>query len=682
MYIWEKLPIQSQQHMSTDIQKRIELLTKSLHEHNKNYYVDSNPTISDFEYDQLMKELIDLEKQYPEFKSDNSPTARVGNDLSNKFEQVAHKYPMLSLGNTYSEEELIEFDERIIKLLDGDEYRYVCELKYDGVAIGITYENGKFVRAVTRGDGTKGDDVSANVRTIHSIPLTLNDSAPADLEIRGEIFMPKEGFRKFNEERENKGEQMFANPRNAASGSLKLQNSSQVAKRPLDCYLYFILSSQNIDDSHYNTLKKASEWGFKVPEHVYIKQNIQEVIDFVKEWDVKRHDLPYEIDGIVLKVDSKRQQEELGFTSKNPRWAISYKFKAEQVSTTLESVTYQVGRTGAITPVANLSPVFLAGTTVKRATLHNEDQINLLDLHLGDNVYVEKGGEIIPKIVGVDTSKRDKNAQTVAFIHNCPECGTELIRPEGEANHYCPNTASCPPQIKGRIEHFISRKAMYIDGLGKETIELFYEKGMIHTIADLYRLKHEDIAVLERLGDKSAQNIIDGVEKSKEVPFSRVLFALGIRYVGETVAKKLAAAFSSIENLKNATEEELVAVDEIGERIAKSVIEYFSVEENRKLIEQLIDLGLQFSQAESAVPKGNALEGLSIVISGSFEKHSRDELKAMIEQYGGKNVSSISKKTNYLLAGDKIGPSKLKKAEDLGIAIISEEDFYNMIENQ
>lgn len=664
--------------MNLNPKERIELLRKALNEHNHNYYVLSNPSISDFEYDQLMKELIDLEEKNPAHKSPTSPSARVGNDISNKFQQVAHKYSMLSLGNTYSKEELEEFDDRVAKLLDGSAYKYVCELKYDGVAIGISYENGKFARAVTRGDGTKGDDVSNNVKTIKSIPLELLGDFPANLEIRGEIFMPKDGFAKFNTERAERGEQTFANPRNAASGSLKLQNSSIVANRPLDCYLYYVLTEDITEDSHFNSMQKARDWGFKIPEHVYLKENIEEVIDFINEWESKRHSLPFEIDGIVIKVDSRKQQQELGFTAKNPRWAISYKYKAEQASTKLISVDFQVGRTGSITPVANLEPVFLAGTTVKRASLHNEDQIRLLDLHHGDIVHVEKGGEIIPKIVGVDKSARLGSEKPIEFTSLCPECHSTLIKLDGEANHYCPNAKNCPPQIKGRIEHFISRKAMYIEGLGKETIDVFYDKGLIHDISDLYNLQKKDIEVLERLGEKSASNIIEGIEKSKEVPFGRVLFALGIRYVGETVAKKLAKAFKNIDNLIAASEDELTNTDEIGIKIAQSIKLFFDSENNRALIERLKEKGLQFEEQEQEM-QSNKLQGMSIVISGSFEKNSRDDIKIIIEQNGGKNATSISKNTNYLLAGDKIGPSKLKKAEDLGISIITESDFYEMI---
>ncbi|PXY02750.1 DNA ligase (NAD(+)) LigA [Marinifilum breve] len=659
---------------------RIDELRNQLHTHNHNYYVLSQPSISDFDFDMLLKELMELEEKYPEFDDPNSPTQRVGSDINLEFNQVEHKYPMLSLGNTYSEDEIRDFETRIKKLIDGD-IKYVCELKYDGTSISLTYKNGKLVQAVTRGDGVKGDDVTANVKTIRSVPLQLSgNDYPEEFEIRGEILMPFSVFEELNKEREEIGETPFANPRNAASGTLKMQNSAIVAKRKLDCYLYYLLGVNNPIREHFDNLQTAKNWGFKVPSHTALCNNIDEVIDFIKSWDEKRDSLPVPIDGIVIKVNSIDQQEELGFTAKSPRWAISYKYKAERVSTQLNQVTYQVGRTGSITPVANLEPVLLAGTTVKRASLHNADIINNLDLHEGDTVYVEKGGEIIPKIVGVDEDNRINGADKIVFIENCPECNSELIRKEGEANHYCPNDRSCPPQIKGRIEHFISRRAMNIDGLGEETIDLLFKENLIKDIADLYILKKEDIVPLERMGDKSADRILNSVQDSLQVPYERVLYALGIRYVGATVAKKLAKAIPSIDQLASSTLEELVEVDEIGNKIAESIVEYFSDEYHQELISKLKTYGLQLEKEVSDSGEGsNKLEGLSIVISGSFEKHSRDELKELIELHGGKNVGSISKKTSFLLAGEKIGPSKLAKVEKLGIPMISEDEFLEKI---
>lgn len=659
---------------------RIENLRKELHTHNHNYYVLSQPTISDYDFDMLLKELIDLEKQFPEFDDASSPSQRVGSDINLEFNQIEHKYPMLSLGNTYSEEEIRDFETRIKKLIDGD-VEYVCELKYDGTSISLTYENGKLTQAVTRGDGVRGDDVTANVKTIRSVPLQLaGNDYPETFEIRGEILMPFAVFDQLNHEREEAGEMPFANPRNAASGTLKMQNSSIVAKRKLDCYLYYLLGSNIPGREHFENLKTAKNWGFKVPSNTALCKNIDEVIDFIKSWDEKRDELPVPIDGIVIKVNSIDQQEELGFTAKSPRWAISYKYKAERVATRLEHVSYQVGRTGSITPVANLEPVQLAGTTVKRASLHNADIIQNLELHENDMVYVEKGGEIIPKIVGVDVSQRVENAQAIEFIANCPECGTELVRTEGEANHYCPNDSICPPQIKGKIEHFISRRAMNIDGLGEETIDLLFKEKLVKDVSDLYLLKKEDIVPLERMGDKSAERILTSVEESLNVPYERVLYALGIRYVGATVAKKLAKAITSINELANSDLETLIEVDEIGNKIAESIIAYFANEQHRELVEKLVNFGLQLERDTTEDANGsNKLEGLSIVISGSFEKHSRDELKALIELNGGKNVGSISKKTNYLLAGEKIGPSKLAKVEKLGIPMISEDEFLEMI---
>jgi len=663
-----------------EVKNKIERLRKQLEEHNYNYYVLSKPTISDFEYDMLMKELIRLEEQYPEFLDKNSPSQRVGDDKTNKFQQVDHKYPMLSLGNTYSEKELIEFDKRIKKII-GDSFDYVCELKFDGVAIGLTYVIGRLKQAVTRGDGARGDDITANVKTIRSIPLILKgDDFPKEFEIRGEIFMPIEGFKQFNLQRIEKGEVPFANPRNATSGTLKTLNSSLVAKRPLDCFLYFLLGEGLPYDSHFENLQKAKEWGFKIPEHMIKCKNPDDIFKFIEKWNVERETLPFYIDGVVIKVNSYKHQKQLGFTAKSPRWAISYKFKTEQVLTKLLSIDYQVGRTGSITPVANLNPVQLGGTTVKRASLHNADQIELLDVRIGDSVFVEKGGEIIPKITGVDKIQRPADSQPLIYIKNCPECGTKLIRQEGEASHYCPNESDCPPQIKAKIEHFISRKAMNIGG-AEATIELLFDKGLVNKVSDLYNLKEDQIISLERFGEKSAKKLIETINNSKQVPFQRVLFALGIRYVGETVAKKLAACLKSIENLAIATFEELVEIDEIGERIAKSIIDYFKNPANKQLLQKLKESGVLLQIVESAETfDSDELNGMSFVISGIFEIHSRDELKALIEQNSGKNTNSISSKTNYLLAGDKIGPAKLAKAEKLNIPIISEEEFLKMIE--
>jgi len=659
---------------------RITTLREQLHTYNHNYYVLSQPTISDFDFDMLLKELIDLEKQYPELHDPNSPSQRVGSDINLEFNQVLHKYPMLSLGNTYSEEEIRDFETRIKKLIDG-EIEYSCELKYDGTSISLSYKNGNLMQAVTRGDGVRGDDVTSNVKTIRSIPLRLSDNTyPDEFEIRGEILMPFAVFEKLNEEREELGESPFANPRNAASGTLKMQNSAIVAKRNLDCYLYYVLGKEMPTRTHYQNLQYAAKWGFKISENTTLCKNIDEVITFIKLWDKKRETLPVPIDGIVIKVNSIDQQEELGFTAKSPRWAISYKYKAERVATRLQKITYQVGRTGSITPVANLDAVQLAGTIVKRASLHNADIIQNLDLHENDMVYVEKGGEIIPKIVGVEISERATNAKTIEFIDTCPECGSLLIRKDGEANHYCPNDKLCPPQIKGKIEHFISRRAMNIDGLGEETIDLLYQQKLIHNVADLYELSKADIIPLERMGDKSAERILNSIQDSLQIPYERVLYALGIRYVGATVAKKLAKEIPTIDALAQSTVEELISVDEIGDKIAESILEYFSDEYHRELIERLKAFGLQLQKEEQAEGVGSKiLEGLSIIISGSFSKYSRDELKELIELHGGKNVSSISKKTSYLLAGEKIGPSKLAKVEKLGIPMISETEFLEKI---
>jgi len=663
-----------------EARKRILQLRKELDQHNYNYYVLSNPIISDYDFDMMLEELIDLEKKHPEFEDPNSPSKRIGSDINLEFTQVNHQYPMLSLSNTYSEGEVADFDQRIRKLT-GDDFDYVCELKFDGTSISIGYENGEMVRAVTRGDGVRGDDVTANVKTIKSIPLKLRgNDYPASFEVRGEILMPFSVFEKLNADREEIGETPFANPRNATSGTLKLQNSSVVARRKLDAFLYYILGEDLPYDDHLDNMMKARQWGFKVSEHTKKCKNLKEVFEYIHFWDKERKNLPVATDGVVIKVNSRKLQKQLGFTAKSPRWAIAYKFKAERVSTTLRSISYQVGRTGTVTPVANLKPVRLAGTVVKRASLHNADIIANLNLHLNDTVYVEKGGEIIPKIVGVNTDLRHPMSEPVVFIANCPECGTELIRKEGEAAHYCPNENGCPPQIKGKIEHFISRKAMNIDGLGEETIDLLFSGKLIHNVADLYDLQAEQLIPLERLGKKSADRIIASLQNSKNIPFERVLFALGIRYVGETVAKKLANAMGTIDKLKTASIEELVHIEEIGERIAESVKLFFEKEENLEIINRLVEKGLQFElDDETLNSKTNKLKGLSIIISGSFEKHSRDELKKMIEQNGGKNVGSISKKTSYLLAGDKIGPSKLEKAKKLGIPIISEDEFLKMI---
>ena len=637
------------------------------------------PTISDFEYDAKLRQLQELETAHPEFFDPNSPTQRVGSDIASGFEQVAHVYPMLSLGNTYSESEVQDFYERVRKGLNED-FELVCELKYDGTSISLTYEDGELVRAVTRGDGEKGDDVTANVKTIRSIPLRLHGNYPKSFEIRGEILMPWSVFDDLNREREEQEEQLFANPRNAASGTLKLQNSAVVASRKLDAYLYYLLGENLPADLHSENLKAAHSWGFKISDATKVCKTLDEVSTFINYWDVERKNLPVATDGIVLKVNSLSQQRALGFTAKSPRWAIAYKFQAEKAVTRLNSVSYQVGRTGAVTPVANLDPVQLSGTTVKRASLHNADIIEALDLHIGDMVFVEKGGEIIPKITAVDKDARILIGDKVQFIKNCPECGAALVRFEGEAAHYCPNENACPPQIKGKMEHFVSRKAMNIDGLGSETINLLYQNGLLHNIADIYALKVPDLIRLERLGTKSAYNIKDGAEKSKEVPFERVVFSLGIRFVGETIAKKLAYAFKNIEALEQATYDELISVDEIGGRIAQSVVAYFSDSLNIEMLNRLKESGLQMSLSEEKLQAhGTTLAGLSIVISGTFAKHSRDEYKSMIELNGGKNVGSVSAKTSFILAGENMGPEKLKKAEKLGVKLVDEETFLLMI---
>jgi DNA ligase (NAD+) len=663
-------------------QKYIEQLRDELNHHNHQYYVENSPEISDQAFDRKMKELMDLEQQFPEFADVDSPSMRVGSDVNKEFDQVAHKYPMLSLGNTYSEQELSDFHNRVIKLVGAD-FKYVCELKYDGTSISLTYINGQLQRAVTRGDGSVGDDVTQNVRTIRSIPLKLKGDFPSDFEIRGEIFRPLKGFQWLNDEKEKAGESPFANPRNAAAGSLKLQNSSLVAGRPLDCYFYYMLSGELPTDSHAKNLMKAKSWGLKISPHTNVCNSIDEVFTFVRHWETARHDLPFEIDGAVIKVDSIPLQGELGFTAKSPRWAIAYKFKAEEARTRLLSVDYQVGRTGAVTPVANLEPVKLAGTTVKRASLHNADIISGLGLYFNDLVTVEKGGEIIPKITGVVIEERPENSRPVEFMKGCPECGAPLMRVEGEAAHYCPNTASCPPQIKGKLQHFISRRAMNIDGLGSETINLLYTEKLVNKLPDLYRLRASQLITLERLGHKSARNIINSIKGSLDVPWPRVLYALGIRFVGETVAKKLAQAFTSIDQLANASKEELIEVDEIGEKIAGSILAFFNSEANHQMIEDLKQFGIKLEQQEVSGTQlvSNKLEGKILVISGKFTKYSRDQLKQMIEDHGGKNTGSVTGNTDYLVAGENMGPSKLEKAENQGVTILNEDQFLNLIEN-
>lgn len=665
------------------IKEQIDSLRRELEMHNYNYYVLSEPTISDLEFDLKMRQLQDLELAHPEYYDPNSPSQRVGSDIVTGFDQVTHNYPMLSLGNTYSIGEVQDFYNRTMKLLN-EPFEVVCELKYDGTSISLVYESGALVRAVTRGDGEKGDDVTANVKTIRSIPLRLmGDNYPDKFEIRGEILMPWAVFDNLNREREEQEEQLFANPRNAASGTLKLQNPAVVAARSLDAYFYSLLGENLPATTHSGNLEAAGTWGFKISSAIKVCSNIEEVAGFINYWDSERKNLAVATDGVVLKINSLNQQKNLGFTAKSPRWAIAYKFQAEKAITRLNSVSFQVGRTGAVTPVANLDPVQLSGTTVKRASLHNADIIKGLDLHIGDMVYVEKGGEIIPKITAVDVDARLLLGDKVQFISKCPECGTELVRFEGEAAYYCPNENACPPQIKGKIEHFVSRKAMNIDGLGSETIHLFYENNLLNNIADIYELKVPDIARLERLGNKSALNIKTSIEKSKEVPFERVLFALGIRFVGETVAKKLAMAFISIEALETASYDELITIEEIGDRIAQSIIKFFSDERNVQIVSRLKNYGLQMEvHPDKLVSTGNALQGLSIVISGTFALNSRDEYKSMIEQNGGKNAGSVSSKTSFILAGENMGPEKLKKAEKLGVRLVNESDFLKMLGKQ
>ncbi len=666
---------------------RIEQLSKELEQHNYNYYVLDQPAISDFDFDKLLEELSSLEKQYPEFLSSESPTQRVGGQITKEFKSVKHKYPMLSLSNSYGKEDMEDFDRRVCEGLGmkgndlfAQEIEYVCELKFDGLSIGLIYIDGKLQQAVTRGDGVQGDDVTTNVKTIKSIPLNLRGNFPKEFEIRGEIFLPKKVFDAINKEREDIGEAPLANPRNAASGTMKMQDSSVVAKRNLDCFLYHMLGENVPHQKHYENILAAKSWGFQVSAHTKLCSGINEVLKYIEHWDKERHNLPFEIDGIVIKVNDYKQQNNLGFTAKSPRWAIAYKFKAEQVSTQLEVITYQVGRTGAITPVANLKPVLLAGTTVKRASLHNADIIEKLDVRIGDFVYVEKGGEIIPKIVGVDLSKRPINSIKTIYIHECPECGTKLVRHEDEAAHYCPNEMGCAPQVKGKMEHFVARKGMNIDSIGAETIAQLYEAGLVKNIADLYDLKKEQLLPLERMAEKSADNLIEGLEASKKIPFERVLFAIGIRHVGETTAKKIAKKVKSINVLLNSTKEELLAIDEVGEIIAESIAEHFSNPDNKKIVDRLIASGLQFELSEEQQQGGSEkLKDLIFVISGVFEKYSRDQYKEMIELNGGKNSSSISKKTSYILAGENMGPEKLKKAESLGVKLINEDAFLEML---
>lgn len=658
-----------------DIQQHILKLREELNQHNHNYYVLDQPTISDYDFDIRLKELQTLEDAHPEFADEHSPTKRVGGTITKNFETVRHEHRMYSLDNSYSKEDLMDWEARVKKVIDGN-VQFVCELKYDGASISLTYENGTLVKAVTRGDGVQGDDVTANIRTIRSVPLRLKGDYPQKFDIRGEIILPFEGFNKMNEDRIEIGEEPYRNPRNTASGSLKLQDSAEVAKRPLECLLYNITGNNLNSGTQFESLEKARAWGFKVPKAAALTDSIEEVLEFIDYWNIHRHDLPYETDGVVVKINDLHQQDELGYTAKSPRWAIAYKFKAEQVSTRLNEITYQVGRTGAITPVANLEPVELAGTTVKRASLHNADQIERLDIREGDEVFVEKGGEIIPKIIAVDLSKRPKDSQPTAYIKQCPECGTTLVRNEGEVQHYCPNYNGCQPQIIGRIQHFISRKAMDIEGLGGETVALLVKENLIHDYSDLYTLTKEQVIGLERMAEKSSDNLINGIEASKQIPFERVLYAIGIRYVGETVAKKLANHYTSIDNLAQATMIDLVTVDEIGMRIAESVIDFFSSEQNQLIVERLKSFGIQLEIcAEKLANQTNKLEGQAFVISGVFESVTRDELKKLIEDNGGRVSSSISLKTNYVIAGDNMGPSKRTRATELQINIISEYEF-------
>ncbi|WP_117879359.1 NAD-dependent DNA ligase LigA [Aureibaculum luteum] len=664
----------------SSIQEQLIQLREELREHNYNYYVLDNATISDYDFDMKLKTLQDLEAKHPEFFDASSPTQRVGGEVTKNFETIAHKNRMYSLSNSYSKEDLLDWEKRVQKILGTEAVEYTCELKYDGASINLTYEKGQLIKAVTRGDGFQGDNVTANIKTIRSIPLQLKSNFVDDFEIRGEIILPLEGFSKMNEARVEAGDDPYMNPRNTASGSLKLQDSAEVAKRPLDCLLYHVVAERLPFKTHYEALENAKKAGFKIPDTIKVAKSIDEILDYINYWDTQRFKLPYETDGVVIKVNSLHQQDELGYTAKAPRWAIAYKFKAEQKSTVLNSISYQVGRTGAITPVANLEPVELAGTIVKRASLHNADQIEKLDIRVNDTVFVEKGGEIIPKVVGVDLTKRPADSQPTVYATHCPECNTSLVRTEGDAKHYCPNEYGCPTQIAGRIQHFISRKAMDIEGLGGETVALLAKENLISNYADLYELKTEQIIPLERMAEKSAENMIKGIEKSKEIPFERVLFALGIRFVGETVAKKLAKYFKNIDSLLNASFEELIAVDEIGDRIAQSIIDFSNNPLNIDLVNRLKSYGVQMELSAKALEnQTDELQGKIFVVSGVFTKMSRNELKKSIEDNGGKVSSSISKKTNYIIAGDNMGPSKRTKAEDLGIPIISEDDYIAMI---
>ena len=665
------------------VKEQMDALVAELNQHTYNYYVLAMPTIADYEFDQKLEQLAQLEKEYPEFADPNSPTQKVGGDITKNFVTVKHKWPMLSLGNTYNEQDLRDFDERVKKAI-GDDFEYVCELKFDGLSISLTYENGVLARAVTRGDGTQGDDVTTNIKTIHTIPHQVKgENIPEVFEIRGEVFMHRAAFERLNKEREELGEVPYANPRNFASGTVKMQDSKEVRKRPLDCFLYALYSDKQLVKTHWESLQTVKDWGFNISEHSKLSKNMDDVLEFIAYWEEHRFKLSYDIDGIVIKVNNYAQQQELGFTAKSPRWAISYKYKAAEVQTVLEKVTYQVGRTGAVTPVANLKPVLLAGTTVKRATLHNADEIIRLDLHENDTVFVEKGGEIIPKIIKVNLELRKPNSQPIIYLTHCPECGTTLIRKEGEVAFYCPNDEGCPPQIVGKIQHFIGRKAMNIDGLGDETIETFYQRGLVAHISDLYTLheKADELKLIERFGERSIENMLKGIENSKQMPFEKVLFGLGIRYVGETVAKKLAKGLKNINNLANASIEELTAVDEIGVRIAESIQEYFSKTDHLKQIELLKIAGLQFEVEEKTIVyQSDRLLGKTFVISGVFEKYNREELKALIEENGGKILSGISAKLNYLVAGDNMGPSKLEKATKLNVPLISEDELLTLLE--
>jgi DNA ligase (NAD+) len=665
-----------------EAEKEIEKLSKEIEGHNYKYYALSRPSISDFEFDKLLEKLISIEKQFPDLVKSDSPSQRVGGSITKEFKQVKHKYPMISLANTYSEDELVDFDARVRKAV-GDDVEYVCELKYDGVAISLIYKNGKLVQAITRGDGVQGDDITTNAKTIRSIPLNLEGKGyPEEFEVRGEIFIPLKNFERINKEREDIGEEPFANPRNSASGTLKMQDSAEVARRRLDGTIYYLLGENLPYTEHSESIEAIKKWGFKVSEYMEVVKSMGEVHKFIKRWEEKRHNLPFDIDGIVIKVNSLKQQKTLGFTAKSPRWAVAFKYQAERAATKLNSISYQVGRTGVITPVANLQPVLLAGTVVKRASLHNADIIHKLDVRIGDTVFVEKGGEIIPKITGVDMAKRQHDAHAVHFITHCPECGAKLEREEGEAHHVCPNAMNCPPQIKGKIEHFVGRRAMNIESMGAETIELFYKASLLHNIGDIYDLKKEQIIPLERMAEKSAANIIEGIEESKNVPFERVLFALGIKHVGETTAKKLAFYFKSLDALKHASIEQLLEVSDVGEILAKSIIDFFADETNAQIVKKLQHKGLKFELgAEEIAAFSDKLQGKTFVVSGVFVKHSRDEIANLIEKNGGKNTGSVSAKTSFIIAGENMGPAKLEKAKKLNVPIISEDDFLKMIED-